>query len=391
MKKLMISVIALCLFFGLTSCGNGADKPITEQDLETMTEKELEEALLAMESAEESAEAQQDTAMAAASSYEPKQEIIDAAWDSGLIQIDDKLIQLPIHLSEWVDMGLDYEVDYGRKAKDYLFMPKDSVSVGLLYNGETMGNINFTKKTETPETVADMDPMIEVIFARMKPDNVTMYFPGGLTFGDPYGSIEEKLGIATEIDGNLTYTYGRVEDAQSDTYYGIRIYVDRNTQTLSGFEIGKSIEESNREDMTTIYFEDVPNGQTSDIHNVSLLWSPVYRQLSGLFTTKQRGVDSVLNDNGKKYYISIDFSMLAQKYANPYNYLQYGDPILDTTDENGINRKIYNAGYAYIVVCSTDVHIFEATVQFIALSDSSEDALATLQDLIFDITNSVQF
>ena len=212
-------------------------------------------------------------------------------------------------------MGLDYEVDYGRKAKDYLFMPKDSVSVGLLYNGETMGNINFTKKTETPETVADMDPMIEVIFARMKPDNVTMYFPGGLTFGDPYGSIEEKLGIATEIDGNLTYTYGRVEDAQSDTYYGIRIYVDRNTQTLSGFEIGKSIEESNREDMTTIYFEDVPNEQTSDIHNVSLLWSPVYRQLSGLFTTKQRGVDSVLNDNGKKYYISIDFSMLAQKYA----------------------------------------------------------------------------
>lgn len=391
MKKLMISVIALCLFFGLTSCGNGADKHITEQDLETMTEKELEEALLAMESAEESAEAQQDTAMAAAISYEPKQEIIDAAWDSGLIQIDDKLIQLPIHLSEWVDMGLDYEVDYGRKAKDYLFMPKDSVSVGLLYNGETMGNINFTKKTETPETVADMDPMIEVIFVRMKPDNVTMYFPGGLTFDDPYGSIEEKLGKATEIDGNLNYTYGRVEDSESDTYYGIRIHVNRNTQTLSGFEIGKCVEESNREDMTTIYFEDVPNRQTSDIHNVSLLWSPVYRQFSGVLSANQRGVDSVLNDNGKKYYISIDFSMLAQKYANPYDYLEYGDPILDTTDENGINRKIYNAGYAYIVVCSTDVHIFKATVKFIALPDSSEDALATLQDLIFDITNSVQF
>lgn len=54
--------------------------------------------------------------------------------------------------------------------------------------------------------------------------------------------------------------------------------------------------------------------------------------------------------------------MLAQKYASPYEYSTYGDSILDTTDENGINRKVYNAGYAYIVVCSTDVHIFKADI-----------------------------
>lgn len=390
MKKSILSVIVLCLVLGFTACGNDTDRPMTEKDLETMTEKELEEALLALESAEESANTVEQGTAAAAGSFEAKQEIIDAAWDSGLVQIDDKLVQLPVHLSEWVDMGLDYEVDYGHKSKDYLFTQNELVRAELMYNGEMLGNINLTKKTETPETLADMDPVIEVITLWGKPETVTMYFPGGLTFGDPYGSIEEKLGKATSVDESLTYMYGRSEDSKSDMYYGIRISVDKNTQTISRFEIGRSIQESNREDLTTISFEEVPNGQTSDTHNVSLLWVSAYRQIPGTIS-RDRHVDSILDDNGKKYYISLEFSMLAQQYANPYAYLEYGDPILDTTDENGMNRKIYNAGYAYIVVCSTDVHIFQATVSFNALSDPSEDALATLQDLVFDITNSVQF
>ncbi len=390
MKKFILSVTVLCLVLGFTACGNDTDRPMTEKDLETMTEKELEEALLALESAEESANTVEQGTAAAAGSFEAKQEIIDAAWDSGLVQIDDKLVQLPVHLSEWVDMGLDYEVDYGHKSKDYLFTQNELVRAELMYNGETLGNINLTKKTETPETLADMDPVIEVITLWGKPETVTMYFPGGLTFGDPYGSIEEKLGKATSVDENLTYMYGRSGDSKSDMYYGIRISVDKNTQTISRFEIGRSIQESNREDLTTISFEEVPNGQTSDTHNVSLLWVSAYRQIPGTIS-RDRHVDSILDDNGKKYYISLEFSMLAQQYANPYSYLEYGDPILDTTDENGMNRKIYNAGYAYIVVCSTDVHIFQATVSFNALSDPSEDALATLQDLVFDITNSVQF
>lgn len=390
MKKSILSVIVLCLVLGFTACGNDTDRPMTEKDLETMTEKELEEALLALESAEESANAAEQGTAAAVGSFEAKQEIIDAAWDSGLVQIDDKLVQLPVHLSEWVDMGLDYEVDYGHKSKDYLFTQNELVRAELMYNGEMLGNINLTKKTETPETLADMDPVIEVITLWGKPETVTMYFPGGLTFGDPYGSIEEKLGKATSVDENLTYMYGRSGDSKSDMYYGIRISVDKNTQTISRFEIGRSIQESNREDLTTISFEEVPNGQTSDTHNVSLLWVSAYRQIPGTIS-RDRHVDSILDDNGKKYYISLEFSMLAQQYANPYSYLEYGDPILDTTDENGINRKIYNASYAYIVVCSTDVHIFQATVSFNALSDPSEDALATLQDLVFDITNSVQF
>lgn len=235
-----------------------------------------------------------------------------------------------------------------------------------------------------------MDPMIEVITTIRKPENITMYFPGGLTFGDPYGFTEEKLGKATSIDENLTYMYGRSGDSKSDTYYGIRVYVDRNTQTLSGFEIGKSIQESNREDLTLISFEDVSNRQTSDIHNVSLLWLPVYRQATSL-SSIDGCVDSIMNDNGKKYYMSLDFSMLAQQYASPLDYIEYGDPILDTTDENGMNRKVYNAGYAYVVVCSTDVHIFKATISLNNLSDPSQDALTALQDLVLEFAASVSY
>ena len=333
MKKFIISIVTLCLIFSLTSCGNDADKPITEQDLETWTEKEFEDALLSLEAADESADAaNQETAALAGGSFEAKQEIIDAAWDSGLVQINDKLIQLPIHLSEWVDLGLDYEVEYGNKSKDFLFTQDERVMLELVVNGETLDYLTFTKKTETPETVLDMDPLIEKIYTRIVPENVTMYTPGGLSIGDSYASIEEKLGKPTEIDDNLTYMYGQIGNELTDLYYGINVYVNRDSQTVSRFVVGKSIQESNREDLTTISFEDVPNRQTSDTHNVTLLWVPEYKQIPG-FLVNDRCVDGVLNDNGKKYYMSLSFSLLAQKYANPYTYIEYGDPILDETDE----------------------------------------------------------
>lgn len=394
MKKLILSVITLCMIFSLISCGNDTDTPKTEKDLDNMTEKDLEDILNAMDSADESSDAvNPEGVVPAVDSFEAKQEIIDAAWDSGLVQIDDILVQLPVSLNDWVDLGLDYELDFGKKSKDYLFTQNETVSLQLIYKGEQLSSLVFKKQTETPETVKDINPIIEKINTLRKPENVTMYFPGGLTFDDPYASIEEKLGKATEVDGNLTHKYGQIESSgssQTDMYYGINVRVNRNSQTLSGFEIGKSIQESDRKNLTTLSFENVPNMQTSDTHNVTLLWAPEYKQVPGILKT-DRCADSVLNDNGKKYYISLSFSMLAQKYANPYEYISYGDPILDTTDENGMNRRIYNAGYAYIVVCSTDVHIFKATIKLKDMSDASADALTALQDLVIEIANSVQY
>lgn len=391
MKKLVLSFIVLCMIFSLASCGNDADKPGTKKDPDNWTEKDFEDALKAMDSAAKSSGTPvPEATVVPASSLEAKQEIINAAWDSGLVQIDDKLIQLPLRLSEWVDLGLDYEIDYGRKSKDFLFTQNERVVLNLTYNGEDLGSLIFTKETETPETVQQMNPLIEQISIIRKSENISIYSPGGLTIGDPYASIEEKLGKATEIDGYMSYIYGEPGSSQTDMHYGMKVRVNRNTQTVSAFEIGKSIQESDRKNLSTLSFENVPNIQTSDIHNVTLLWASEYKQIPGMVRDARRA-DSVLNDNGKKYYMSLSFSMLAQKYANPYEYTKYGDPILDTTDENGLNRKVYNADYAYIVVCSTDVHIFKATIELKDMSDSSADALAALQDLVIEIANSVQY
>lgn len=390
MKRPHLIVATVCLLFSLTSCGNDAGKPITEQELENMTEKELEDVLLALESAEKEADANnQETSVSMGSSYEAKQEILDAAWDSGLVQIDDKLIQLPIYLQEWVDLGLDYEID-SNKSKDFLFTKGETVSLNLTYNGEQLGRLSFVKETESPETVGDMNPLIDEISTIRKPGNITMYFPGGLTFGDPYANIEEKLGKGAEIDGNMTYVYGQIGGSYSDLHYGISVFVDRDSQTISRFIIGKSIQESDRDKLTLISFENVPNMQTSDTHNVTLLWAPEYKQYPG-FVVSERCADTVIDDNGKKYYMSLSFSMLGQQYASPMDYIEYGDPILDTTDENGMNRKVYNAGADYVVVCSTDAHIFKARIRVKDLSDPTQDAQAALQDMVFEFANSVQY
>lgn len=391
MKKLLLPVIVLCMIFGFTSCGNDDKKPSTEQDLDNWTEKDLEDALNELDSAKGSSGASdQEPAVPPVDSFEAKQEILDAAWDSGLVQIDDKLIQLPVRLNELVDMGLDYEIASGNKSKDFLFTQNETISLNVTYKGVQLSSLVFTKETEAPETVKDINPLIDKISVLSKPETITMYFPGGLTFDAPYASAEEKLGKATEVDSNLTCKYGQLGSAQTDMQYGINVRVDRNTQVLSGFEVGKSIHESDRNSLTAISFENVPNTQTSDIHNVSLLWAPEYKTIPGMLKSERR-VDSVLNDSGKRYYISLSFTMLAQKYASPFDYIEYGEPILDTAGENGVSRKVYNTGHTYVVVCSTDVNIFKGTISCKNMSDSSEDALAALQELVFQIAESVQF
>lgn len=329
MKKLLLSIITLCMIFSLSSCGDSEDKP-KEPDLDSWTEKDLEDALNALDSADKASGTPAPAATAIpVASYEAKQEIVSASWDSGLVQIDDKLVQLPIRLNDWVELGLDYELDLGKKSKDYLFTQNESISLNLTYKGTQVGYMVFTKESEAPETVKDMNPLIEKVSIMREPEGITMYFPGGLTFGDPYSSIEEKLGKATEIDGNLTHKYGQIGSSHTDLYYGMNVRVNKNSQAISGFDIGKSIQETDRKNLSAISFENVPNVQlTSDTHNVTLLWMPEYKQIPAMLKAG-RCVDGILNDNGKKYYMSLSFSMLGQKYANPYEYIAYGDPILD--------------------------------------------------------------
>lgn len=83
--------------------------------------------------------------------------------------------------------------------------------------------------------------------------------------------------------------------------------------------------------------------------------------------------------------------MLSQKYASDFDYIEYGEPVFDVTDESGLRRRVYVTDYNYVVVCETDLHIFKAMISFKDMSDSSENALAVMQDLVFEIAESVQF
>ncbi len=101
MKKLLLSIITLCMICSLSSCGDNEDKP-KESDLDNWNEKDFEDALNALDSADKSSGTPAPAATASPeASYEAKQEIISASWDSGMVQIDDMLIRLPIRLNDW--------------------------------------------------------------------------------------------------------------------------------------------------------------------------------------------------------------------------------------------------------------------------------------------------
>lgn len=378
MKKLIASILTLCTVVCFTACGGEADKTITEADLETWSEQDFEDALEALESAEasveNSSEAANDTIQEV--SYEATEEIINAKWDSGLIQINDQLIQLPLHLSDLLALGYDYQIDLDSKS--------------LVANGENICYFSFQKTTEGSETLESNNPLIEKIDITTDLKSNRIWVPGGLTIGDSYELIEEKLGKATEIQNGFTYKYGHLSYSVPDLCYGMQVIANQNTQQIVSITVGKSLNENSINDLTTITFQDVPNVQTSDSHNVSLLLPPIYKQIPGVLVA-QRIIGTVLDYEGTNYYMNFDFSFLGEKYANPYEFLEYGDPIWETTVENGMTRKIYNAGYAYIIICSTDVHRFKAVVTFKNLEDASADSLAIFQDLVINIANSVQY
>lgn len=393
MKKLLLSLLTLCLVFSLAACG---DKTVTEADIETWDEEDFEKALgklddsIASDNKETDKEAAEIT-IPESKTYEAKQEIIDAGWDSGLVQINDTLVQFPLTLSDWVALGFDYDLD--NLSKDYLFAQNDYIRINLLVNGERFCNMVYIKTTEGFETIDAINPLIEdtgLLVAA--PQTFTVFFPGGLTFGDPYQAIEEALGKPLEITDSMVYKYGDLGYSTYSLKYGLNIGVNRNEQTIGNFQIGRSLNPCNIEDLTTITFENVPNIQVSDVHNVSLSWFHDSQEpTDNLFLTDQRGGRSVMISNNQTYFAEFIITLTAQKYASPYAYLEYGDPLFDETDENGMRRRLYKTEYNYIAVCSNDFYILEATLSLKNPTDASEDTYNVLQDFAIEFAKSIQY
>jgi len=389
MKKLLLSLLILCVMFSLAACG---DKTVTESDIETWSDEDFEKALEELDDSFTSDnEETEEVALPESKIYEAKQEIIDAGWDSGLVQIDGKLVQFPFSLSDWVAMGFDY--DLGSLSKDYLYAQNNKGSVRLLVNGEQFCSYSFIKTTEGFETIEAINPIIkETGLLVTPPKNFSIFFPGGLTFGDPYQNIEEALGKPLNLSNSMVYTYGELGYSPYSLKYGLSIGVNRNEQTIGNFQIGKSLNACNIEDLTTITFENVPNIQVSDVHNVSLSWFPESQEPTDVLALRdQRGARSVIISNNQTYFAEFIITLTAQKYASPYSYLSYGDPLFDETDENGMRRRLYNTDYNYLAVCSTDAYILEATLTLKNAMDASEDTYAVLQDFAIEFTKSIQY
>lgn len=389
MKKLLLSILTLCLAFSLVACG---DKTVTEADIETWDEEDFEKALEELDDTIASDnEETEEINIPESKSYDAKQEIIDADWDSGLVQINDKLVQFPLYLSDWVALGFDYELV--TKSKDYLFAQNDRDMVRLLVNGEQFCCYSFIKTTEGFETIDAINPIIEETgLLATAPKNYSIFFPGGLTFGDPYQNIEEALGKPRELTNTMTYNYGQLGYSNFSLKYGLSIGVNRNEQTIGTFQIGKNLNACIMEELTTITFENVPNIQTSDLHNISLSWFPESQEPTDVLALRdQRGARSVIISNNQTYFAEFIITLTAQKYASPYSYLSYGDPLFDETDENGMRRRLYNTDYNYLAVCSTDAYILEATLTLKNAMDASEDTYAVLQDFAIEFTKSIQY
>ena len=77
MKKLLLSLLTLCLVFSLAACG---DKTVTEADIETWTKEDFEKALEELNDTEASGTKEtENTTTSESKAFEAKQEIIDAA------------------------------------------------------------------------------------------------------------------------------------------------------------------------------------------------------------------------------------------------------------------------------------------------------------------------
>ncbi|MBQ9766497.1 MAG: hypothetical protein IJW37_00120, partial [Lachnospiraceae bacterium] len=280
MRKIGLYLVGICMMFSLAACGGSTEESKENDDIKTeQVSKDLTDAEDKEEDSDAESEGgvQEEISSTEEISYEPTQQVLDAKWHSGLVQVNDKVISLPCKLSDLLAMGFDYEIDDGDEEKGYLFAQNDYVAYNLLLNGERVCFQSFSNKKEGFLTLEDIDPEIESVSLVMRdPGNVTFFLPGGLTLGDAMSSIEEKLGpaLGTEAQNeSIIYNYGDSSFLSEQLQLGLLLFADRTTQQITSFSIAKNVEYSSVEDATTITAENINNLQSADSHNVQVLFA----------------------------------------------------------------------------------------------------------------------
>ncbi len=419
MKKIKVAMLGLCLILGLSACGNETEnvtnveqskvsevknepdmeeivKEVVGEETTTLTNEEMEVALeaaleayvaeeKAIEASKEAEEAKVvESIVAERTPVAPKQEILDAEWDSGMVQFNDIIVQLPIKLSEMVELGFDYEV-YG-KSKDYLFAKEESEIIHFYLDGENYIKYIMQSNMEGFHTAEEIDPLIteiqiyEMLLSDVAKAKVDIYFPGGIQLGDEYTVIEERLGTAHDISRDMTYTYGSM---LGDTV-GISFYNGKDSHKIHSVWMIKALDAGDMNTIESITFGEWNYGNSTATVSMNYISDyEIYDESMG-----GAGVVAMFKDSGVMFSMSTYMA-----FANTSTYVKpYGDVVYEQTDADGTVRKIYIfEEESFFDVIKGD----RVITGYIYLMDTSNQNFDNKVDeflpMVTDIINSIQF
>lgn len=389
MKKLLLSILTLYLVFSLAACGEDTEKT-SDKESEKKTEKASDDSKEDKDDKDSSGflDSLKDKTDKG-NSLEPKQEIIDASWDSGLFQINDTLIQLPIRLSEWMELGFDYNPV--TNSKDYLYNCGEYMGFDLLVNNEKICTIfNIERTDEGYGTLEETDPLIEsVTLSSVNILTNKVYAPGNLQFGQSFKTIEETFGKPLLIEDvgyypneKMEYRYGYVGEHAKGPEYGLYVGASKSTQEIEYFSVGKSMDSCSYDELVPI-----------NLPYKTLLWSPDYTHKfvheSQDYSNDDR-IRSVFEYNGQYYVLELSSGV---SYGTPRIY--YDEIIYEETDENGVFRGVYTVsqGRQIQLYCQFNDRYFSGYLTIENISYVAEDEAPVkekLKDLLIEIVKSVQ-
>lgn len=324
------------------------------------------------------------TVCAAGGKTAPTQEILTASWSSGMLQVEDKVIQLPVRLSQLMQMGFTYE-NWSGYSKDYLISQNSCAYIVLCYNGVQVSMVTVYNHTDMPlVTVEQIDPLITEFNIYSSAGKLDIYFPGGIKLGDHFTTIQQKLGAAREISPyDLTHRYGTKIDG-SGVDLGVEFGVDKRTQVINSMSVKKEVNVTTLDQMTPIALLNIANEQSDTRHNMAFLFMPEYLEEKDGWRT----VKSIVQVGTELYGIQFfcDFEM-TRYYGG-----RLGTPIYQQTDANGITHQVFYTGDQYYVVCIKGDYVFDGTITIKHFAtDSTANVDALFRNTVIQIANSIVF
>lgn len=384
MKKVFLAIIGICMIVGYSACGSSeknTDKESAPNErVQNVEEREKETESVETESTQEAEEE--------GVTYKPKQEILDAKHDSGLIQVNDQLIKLPIYLSELIAMGFDYDLDNGSRQKDYRFAANDNICMNLILGEDIFFAMNESNPSEEDGlTIEEIDPLIKNIQVAANAKNI-IYYPGGVIIGGSAQTMHDNLGepfeVATDAYGRTVYTYG---DYSTE---GMMVYVIEESQTVSLMNIRKTEEYvfNKVENFAPVTFENIQNTQDLTVwHNITMLYAPDYVVPSNKPVQEW---NAYVEADNEKFLMSFSCVTTLQKYYNPMKHNFHGEALYEETDENGVIRRLYFAESCYMIECVTDEYVFDGYITFENRTNHDIDPYEKFKNLAIDIAASVE-